>query len=147
MNLDPFNVYSDRDLWVALEISHLKEFVTSLENGLMFECSEGGGNLSLGQRQLLCLARALLRKSKVLILDEATASVDHNTDDLIQKTIRRELSDSTVLNIAHRLNTVMDSSRILVLDGGRIAEFDTPEELLKNTNGVFYSMARQAQLI
>jgi ATP-binding cassette subfamily C (CFTR/MRP) protein 1 len=147
MNLDPFNVYTDQDLWLALELAHLKEFVSCLKGGLMFECSEGGGNLSLGQRQLLCLARALLRKSKVLVLDEATASIDHNTDDLIQNTIRSEFSECTVLNIAHRLNTVMDSSRILVLDSGRVAEFDTPEELLKNTNGLFYSMANQAGLI
>ena len=147
MNLDPFDVYTDREVWLALELAHLKEFISGLKNGLLFECSEGGENLSVGQRQLLCLARALLRKSKVLVLDEATASVDHNTDDLIQKTIRTEFKDSTIFNIAHRLNTIMDSSRIIVLDNGKIVEFDTPKNLLGNREGVFYSMAYQAGFV
>ena len=96
---------------------------------------------------MICLARALLRKTKILILDEATASVDHNTDELIQATIRSQFADCTVLTIAHRLNTIMDSSRIMVLDKGKIVEFDTPTQLLSNRSGIFYSMAKDANLI
>ena len=103
--------------------------------------------LSIGQRQLLCLARALLRKTKILILDEATAAIDHNTDDLIQNTIRTAFADCTVITIAHRLNTIMDSTRILVLDKGQIAEFDQPKNLLDKRDSIFYSMAYSANLI
>ena len=147
MNLDPFGSYSDDDLWKALELAHLKDFVKVSEKKLDFECTEGGENLSVGQRQLICLARSLLRKTKVLILDEATASIDHNTDELIQTTIRSQFADCTVLTIAHRLNTIMDSPRIIVLDKGKVVEFDAPKKLLTNKNSVFYSMARQAGLI
>ncbi|XP_069939625.1 multidrug resistance-associated protein 1 isoform X2 [Cherax quadricarinatus] len=147
MNLDPFSMYDDSNVWSALEHSHLKEFVSSLSNGLQHEISEGGDNLSVGQRQLVCLARALLRKTRVLILDEATAAVDLETDDLIQQTIRREFCDCTVLTIAHRLNTIMDSTRVLVLDKGEVKEFDTPAALLKNKASLFYGMAKDAGLV
>nr|QUF59451.1 ATP-binding cassette transporter Abcc1-6-2 [Brachionus angularis] len=147
MNLDPFEEYSNDKIWNALEQAHLKEFIQKLDKKLDFECSEGGENLSVGQRQLICLARALLRKTKILILDEATSSIDHNTDDLIQQTIRAEFKDCTVLTIAHRLNTILDSNRIMVLDKGKIVEFDSPTTLLSNKNTLFYSMASSAGLI
>nr|APD26530.1 ATP-binding cassette transporter subfamily C member 1 X7 protein [Brachionus koreanus] len=147
MNLDPFEIYSDEEIWKALEQAHLKDYVKGLEKQLEHECSEDGSNLSVGQKQLVCLARALLRKTKILILDEATAAVDHNTDELIQQTIRNQFNDCTVLTIAHRLNTILDYSRILVLDNGRIVEFDTPKNLIANPNSLFHSMAYHAGLI
>jgi ATP-binding cassette subfamily C (CFTR/MRP) protein 1 len=148
MNLDPFDNHTDDQIWTALEHAHLKAFVGNLPgDGLTFEVNEGGENLSVGQRQLVCLARALLRKTKVLILDEATAAIDLETDDLIQATIRSEFFDCTVLTIAHRLNTILDSSRVLVLDAGKIAEFDSPHALLQNNQSLFYGMAKEAGLL
>ncbi|XP_030195268.1 canalicular multispecific organic anion transporter 2 isoform X1 [Gadus morhua] len=146
MNLDPFDSYSDEDLWKALEHSHLHKFVTNAPAKLEMECAEGGENLSVGQRQLVCLARALLRKTRILILDEATAAIDLETDDLIQSTIRTQFEDCTVFTIAHRLNTIMDYTRVLVLDKGEISEFDTPSQLLSQ-KGVFYAMAKDAGLV
>ncbi|XDA88144.1 hypothetical protein R6Z07M_017814 [Ovis aries] len=143
MNLDPFNNYSDEEIWKALELSHLKSFVAGLQAGLSYEVTEGGDNLSIGQRQLLCLARALLRKSKILIMDEATAAVDLETDQLIQTTIQTEFSHCTTITIAHRLHTIMDSDKVMVLDSGKIVEYDSPEELLRNP-GPFYFMAQEA---
>nr|XP_057915142.1 canalicular multispecific organic anion transporter 1 isoform X1 [Doryrhamphus excisus]XP_057915143.1 canalicular multispecific organic anion transporter 1 isoform X1 [Doryrhamphus excisus] len=143
MNLDPFDKFSDENIWRVLELSHLKEYVAGLQEGLQHEVAEGGENLSVGQRQLLCLARALLRKSRILILDEATAAVDLETDNLIQTTIRKEFAHCTVLTIAHRLHSIMDSSRVMVLDSGRIVEFDSPSRLLEK-QGHFYSMAKDA---
>ncbi|XP_052786369.1 multidrug resistance-associated protein 1-like isoform X1 [Mya arenaria] len=146
-NLDPFCKYNDSNIWYALECAHLKEFVTALEDVLDYECGEGGQNLSVGQRQLVCLARTLLHKTRVLILDEATAAVDMETDDLIQDTIRSQFKECTILTVAHRLNTIMDYDRVMVLDAGLIKEFDSPQTLLNDTNGVFYGMAKDAKLV
>ena len=146
-NLDPFSHHSDKNLWNALELAHMKKYVIGLEAGLQHEIVEGGHNLSAGQRQLICLARALLRKSKILILDEATAAVDLETDDLIQATIKKEFKHSTVLTIAHRLNTIIDYDRVMVLDNGVITEFNPVDELLEDSNSLFYAMAIDAGLV
>merc|ERR1712150_49557 len=146
INLDPFGFHTDDEIWKVLDLAHLRDYAKTLEKGLQHEVAEGGENLSVGQRQLVCLARALLRKTKILILDEATAAVDLETDDLIQATIRKEFMDCTVLTIAHRLNTIMDYDRIMVLDKGEKAEMDTPNKLLEDKNSIFHSMAKDANL-
>ncbi|CDR39229.1 CYFA0S03e01090g1_1 [Cyberlindnera fabianii] len=153
-NLDPLGKHTDEELWRALELSHLKDHIHSMVEtseeaslGLDAKLSEGGSNLSVGQRQLLCLARALLNPSKVLLLDEATASVDVETDRIVQETIRKEFSDRTILTIAHRIDTVMDSDKILCLEYGKVKEFDTPENLLKDKNGLFYNLCVQGGYI
>uniref|UniRef100_G3Q646 ABC-type glutathione-S-conjugate transporter n=1 Tax=Gasterosteus aculeatus aculeatus TaxID=481459 RepID=G3Q646_GASAC len=146
MNLDPFDTYTDEEVWRSLELAHLQNFVSNLPDKINHECSEGGENLSLGQRQLVCLARALLRKTKILVLDEATAAVDLETDALIQSTIRTQFEDCTVLTVAHRLNTIMDYTRVIVMDRGHISEMDTPANLIAQ-RGQFYRMCREAGLM
>lgn len=116
--------------------------VSKLAGGLDCRMSDGGSNFSMGQRQLVCLARAILRNNKILILDEATANVDAETDNLIQTTIRTQFSHCTVLTIAHRLHTVMDSDRVLVMDAGRMVEFAHPHDLLQR-NGFLRRLVDQ----
>lgn len=142
-NLDPFDEYSDDVLWNALDEVELREVVKELPGGLHAQISEGGSNMSVGQRQLICLARAIIRNNRILVLDEATANVDPQTDSLIQETIRSKFADCTVLTIAHRLNTVMDSDKILVMDAGTMVEFDHPHILLQNKYGFLYKMVQQ----
>ncbi|XP_033343952.1 multidrug resistance-associated protein 4-like isoform X1 [Bombus vosnesenskii] len=138
-NLDPFHDFDDATLWAALEDVELKLSVSSLD----YNVDQGGANFSVGQRQLLCLARAILRNNKILLLDEATANVDPATDALIQKTIRQKFKSCTVLTIAHRLNTIMDSNKVLVMDHGKAIEFDHPYVLLKNEQSHFTNMVKE----
>ncbi|KAJ3410262.1 hypothetical protein HDV05_003988 [Chytridiales sp. JEL 0842] len=136
-NLDPFNEHTDLEIWEALGASGMKEAVSEMEGVLEAPVTAAGDNLSVGQRQLMCLARALLRKPKLIVLDECTANVDFETDSKIQIALRENLKNATILTIAHRLNTIIDSDRVLVLDNGQILEFDTPAALMANdgTNG------------
>ncbi|CAF3783230.1 unnamed protein product [Rotaria sp. Silwood1] len=129
-NLDPFDHYSDEQCWMALEDAQLKQFVSNHSVGLLMPIGESGKTLSIGQCQLVCIARAILQKSKILLIDEATANVDQKTDDVIQAVLKNKFQDRTILTIAHRLNTVAQHDRILVLDKGMIANFDTPTNIL-----------------
>ncbi|KAK0578041.1 hypothetical protein LWI29_004127 [Acer saccharum] len=138
-NLDPFSEHNDADLWEALERAHLKDVIRKNSFGLDSEVSEGGENFSVGQRQLLSLARALLRRSKILVLDEATAAVDVRTDALIQRTIREEFKSCSMLIIAHRLNTIIECDPLCLM---LVVEHDTPETLLLNEEGAFSRMVQ-----
>jgi len=147
VNLDPFDLYSDQEIWSALELAHLKNFVSSLSEGLNYSITEGGNNLSVGQKQLVCFARALLRRSRILVLDEATAAIDVETDELIQETIRKKIKDCTIITITHRLDTILDYDIILVMDNGTIIEYDSPKALLENCDSMFCAMAKDAELV
>ncbi|XP_065913909.1 ATP-binding cassette sub-family C member 4-like isoform X2 [Dysidea avara] len=142
-NLDPFNEHEDDRLWDTLNEVQLKDVVLGLDGGLDAKVSEGGSNFSVGQRQLICLARALLRRNQILVIDEATANVDPITDGIIQEMIRTKFIHCTILTIAHRLETIMDSDRILVLSSGKVIEYDTPYNLLQTHNSVFSSMVER----
>jgi ATP-binding cassette subfamily C (CFTR/MRP) protein 1 len=139
-NLDPFSLETDESLLSVVESIRLKPLVDSL-GGLEGMISEGGDNISCGQRQLICLARALLRQSRIVVLDEATASVDAETDAFIQSCVRRNFAGSTLITIAHRLATIADFDRVLVLDNGHVAEFDTPRNLLNDKDSLFFGLA------
>ncbi|KAJ3653135.1 hypothetical protein Zmor_019046 [Zophobas morio] len=136
-NLDPFDELSDSQVWSALEAFNLKALVANLPLGLQTLVDEGGTKFSVGQKQLLCLSRAMLKKTKIFVLDEATASVDLQTDEAIQATIREKFKDCTILVIAHRLDTIMDSDKVLVMDDGRVVAVGKPDELLINQHEIF----------
>ncbi|KAG7137733.1 Metal resistance protein YCF1 like [Verticillium longisporum] len=145
-NLDPGHVHDDTELWSVLEHARLKDHVNSMEGGLEAKINEGGSNLSQGQRQLVSLARAMLTPSNILVLDEATAAVDVETDAMLQQTLRSPLfANRTIITVAHRINTILDSDRVVVLDKGEVVEFDSPKALLKK-QGVFYGLVKQAGL-
>uniref|UniRef100_A0AC11BWK4 Uncharacterized protein n=1 Tax=Ovis aries TaxID=9940 RepID=A0AC11BWK4_SHEEP len=142
-NLDPFNEHTDNELWNALEEVQLKESIEVLPAKMNTKLAEFGLNLSVGQKQLVCLARAILRKNQILILDKATSNVDPRTDELTQKKLRERFAQCTVLTIAHRLSTVIDCERIMVLDSGTWKEDSRPRNLLQNRNSLFYKMVQQ----
>jgi len=158
--LDVFNEYEDVEIFEALRRVHLipsddgaasstpesNQALTSVNVNVFRDLDspvgEGGDNFSTGEKQLICMARAILKKSRVLLMDEATASVDYATDELISRTIRKEFADSTILTIAHRLRTIIDYDKVLVLDRGRIVEFDRPQTLLQNESSMFYALCK-----
>ncbi|KAJ8960745.1 hypothetical protein NQ318_020038 [Aromia moschata] len=141
-NLDPFNEYDDETIYATLIDVEVKTAMVHGPDCLNYMVLEGGSNISVGERQMVCLVRAILRNNKILVMDEATANVDSLTDKFIQKTIRLKFAHCTVLTIAHRLHTVMDSDKVLVMDAGNVMEFDHPHVLLQNSEGIFYDMVR-----
>ena len=144
-NLDPFELFQDHELWKVLEMVELSTFVQGLNDGLMSPVSDSGENFSAGQRQLMCFARALLRKSNIIVMDEATASVDSSTDEKLQKMIRERFVDQTLICIAHRLDTILDSDRVCVMDDGKVVEYDTPSVLLNDPSSVFSGLVSEMQ--
>ncbi|PVD18522.1 hypothetical protein C0Q70_21071 [Pomacea canaliculata] len=144
-NLDPFQQHTDEELWSCLEKCHMKEMIACLDQQLESPVLENGENFSVGERQLLCMARALLRHSKILMLDEATAAIDTETDALVQATLKEAFGDCTMLIIAHRLNTVLSCDKILVIADGKVAEYDRPSTLMENPDSLFQNMLRATE--
>ncbi|KAI5396777.1 ATP-binding cassette sub- C member 8, variant 2 [Lathyrus oleraceus] len=141
-NLDPLGLYSDDDIWKAIEKCQLKETISKLPSLLDSSVSDEGGNWSLGQRQLFCLGRVLLKRNKILVLDEATASIDSATDAILQRVIREEFEECTVITVAHRVPTVIDSDMVMVLSYGKLMEYDEPSKLM-DTNSSFSKLVAE----
>ncbi|KAJ3129518.1 Multidrug resistance-associated protein 1 [Physocladia obscura] len=139
-NIDALAKYTDDDIWYALECVGMKEYVSRLSNKLDSTITEGGTNLSAGQRQLLCLTKVLLEKNKILIMDEATSSVDAESDLRIQDSMKTHFKSATVISVAHRLNTISGFDKVLVLENGKAAEFEAPYVLLQKENSIFKEM-------
>ena len=145
-NVDPTERFVDAEIWQVLQNVHLGELVKKLKNNLYHELTEGGKNFSVGERQLICLARALLQGNKIIVMDEATANVDFKTDQMIQETIREKFQNRTVLTVAHRISTIMDYNRVLVLDGGSLVEMDKPDVLLAREDSLFAQLTKHSKM-
>lgn len=141
-NLDPFSRYSEDHILNALEAVQMIQTIEALPEKLNAPVVDGGANFSVGQRQLLCLARAILLQNQIIVLDEPTANVDSNTDRLLQETLREKFSEATIISVAHRLETIIDYDKILVLGGGKVLEFGTPLDLISKTEGHFLTMVK-----
>ncbi|KAJ3268407.1 hypothetical protein HDV01_003049 [Terramyces sp. JEL0728] len=140
-NIDPRSEYSDEKIWAALEVCGLKSYISSLEGGLEYAISKEGSNFSAGQKQLLCIVGAILEETKILVFDEATSALDANSDEIIQDLIQNHLKNSTIITVAHRLNTIATYDKILVLDQGKMVEYDSPLNLLTNEKSLFHELA------
>lgn len=145
-NLDPYYIYNDEKLWQCLECVGLKDTIKRESDGLLMRVLEKGSNFSAGQKQLICLARAILKENKIIILDEATANVDLNTESLIEKTLNDYCKNSTIVIIAHKLQSIMKTDLVIVMDDGKIIELDKPEQLLKNSNSLLTHLVKEAGL-
>ncbi|KAH9153941.1 hypothetical protein AeRB84_003896 [Aphanomyces euteiches] len=145
--LDPFGSFDDAALWSVVSKAGLHTLVSEMPNKFSTELADKGSNLSVGERQMLCLVRALLVQSKIVVLDEATAAMDHETDVKLQRVIAEEFANATVLTIAHRLHTIMNSDRIMVMDAGRVVEFDSPSALMAKEDGTFYRLAKDGGVL
>ena len=145
-NIDPMKLYSDNEIINVLRMIDFEYVVNEHPLGLQREITEGGDNLSVGEKQLVCIARAMLRRSKVVVLDESTASVDYHNEEVIQKAINNVFSMSTVITIAHRIKTVVNCDRVVVVDNGEVVEFDSPKEMIKRKKGLFYELYKSSDL-
>ena len=137
-NIDPLGIHKTEEIIDVMTKIGFHYILEHHPQGLEQNIVENGGNLSIGEKQLICITRAILRKSKIVIMDEATASIDFKTEEIIQKAVNELLRDSTLITIAHRIKTVVNSDKILVLDNGSVIEYDTPNNLLQNKKSYFY---------
>ena len=142
-NLDPENKSSDPELIELLKLASLENLIDRNHEGLYQQIDAKGENLSSGEKQLICICRAILRRNKIVLMDEATANIDIKTEETIQKLINERFRDATVITIAHRLNTIINSDKVLVLDKGKVAEFDTPKILMEDSSTIFYSFIQK----
>nr|BAK06194.1 predicted protein [Hordeum vulgare subsp. vulgare] len=142
-NVDPLGLYTDQDIWEALDKCQLKKTISVLPQLLESPVSDDGENWSAGQRQLFCLARVLLSRNRILVLDEATASIDSATDAILQRVIKQEFSGCTVITIAHRVPTVTDSDMVMVLSYGKLIEYDRPSRLMENDDSAFFKLVAE----
>ena len=145
-NIDPLQLSTDENILEVMKIIGFDYIINRHPEGLLQEISEGGSNLSVGEKQLICITRAILRKSKIVIMDEATASIDYKSEEIIQRAINEILNESTVITIAHRIKTILNYDKILALDNGEIVDFDTPKHLLEKKKGVFYELYHKSTL-
>jgi ATP-binding cassette subfamily C (CFTR/MRP) protein 1 len=145
-NIDPLEKSDDKEIIKVMEKIGFDYIIKRDKQGLNQEIAEGGSNLSVGEKQLICITRAILRKSKIIIMDEATASIDYKTEEIIQKAVSEILNDSTFITIAHRIKTILNYDRILTLDNGKIVDFDTPKNLLNDKKSLFYELYSKSNL-